>query len=163
MEDNQIIWPIDRLIGNPRVFQAVANHFEGPDWELFASTFYDLIEHELQENDNPSFPDGECCFREKPDEPEIFQVILSNGNAIELRPSEDDQYFVVKNEEEMGVVSAIYGRLVKAIEAARPDLKDDIALCEVRIARRELRIAAEDMTIKNSNEPNRAQQIFGVE
>lgn len=131
MEENQVIWPIERLIGNPRVFQAVANRFEGPDWELFAATFYDLIEHELEAEDNPVFPEGECCFRQKPDEPEVFQVILSNGNAIELRPSGDDQYSVVQNEEEMGVVSAIYGRLVKAIEDARPDLKDDIALCDI--------------------------------
>ena len=57
-------------------------------------------------------------------------MILTNGQAIELQPS-GDTYAIVNNEDELGVVSVIYGRLVKAIEEARPDLKGDISLDNV--------------------------------
>jgi len=130
MEERQIIWPTERLLGNPKVFQAIAEYFEGPDFDLFSSTFYELMEHELENAENPEFFMGECCFREKPEEEGVYQVILSNGNAIELRPS-GDAYAVVRDEDDLGVVSAIYGRLIKAIEVARPDLQGDIALCEM--------------------------------
>ena len=132
MEERQIIWPIARLMANPKVFKAVAEFFDGPDWEMFASTFYDLMEHELEEGgDNPIFFDGEVCFRETPGEEEgCYQVVLSNGNAIELRPN-GDTYSGVESEDELGLVSAIYSRLVKAIEIARPDLEGDIALCDM--------------------------------
>jgi len=130
MEERQIIWPIERLMANPRLFVAIADYFEGPDSDLFSSSFYELMEHEIEENENSEFFLGECAFREKPEEPEVFQVILSNGNAIELKPS-GDAYSVVRDENDLGVVSAIYGRLIKAIEAARPDLEGNIALVEV--------------------------------
>ena len=131
MEDRQIIWPINRLMANPKVFKAVAAFFDGPDWEMFASTFYDLIEFELEESgEDPEFIEGEVCFREHPELPEVFQVVLSNGNAIELRPS-GDSYTGIESEDELGLVSAIYGRLIKAIEIARPDLKGDVALCDM--------------------------------
>lgn len=131
MEERQIIWPTERLMANPKLFQAMANYFEGPDFDLFMATFYDLMEHEVEESENTEFFMGECCFREKPDEPEVYQVILSNGNAIELRPTGENDYSVVRDEDDLGVVSAIYGRLIKAIEDARPDLKGNVALCNI--------------------------------
>ena len=38
---------------------------------------------------------------------------------------------VIESEEELGVASVIYRRLVKAIEEKRPDLKGDISLTDV--------------------------------
>ena len=131
MEERQIIWPISRLMANPKVFKAVAEFFDGPDWEMFASTFYDLMENEIEEGGaDPEFFEGEVCFRETPGEEGCYQVVLSNGNAIELRPN-GDTYSGVASEDELGLVSAIYSRLVKAIEVARPDLEGDIALCDM--------------------------------
>ena len=90
--------------------------------------FYELLEGEFEDQDvEPTFDITEVAFREKPGEPETFQVILTNGQAIELQPS-GDTYAVVSDENELGIVSVIYGRLVKAIEEARPDLKGDISL-----------------------------------
>lgn len=131
MDSQQIIYPTERLLANPRIFMAIANEFDGPDWETFRDAFYDLIEAEFEDQDEePVFGIPEVCFRQSPDEPECFQVVLTNGQAIELRPN-GESYSTVRNEDELGVVSAIYGRLVKAIEASRPDLKGDISLDEV--------------------------------
>ena len=128
MESRQIIYSTERLLANPRIFMAIANYFDGPDWETFRDAFYDLLEGEFEDSDiEPEFTIPEVAFREKPEEPEVFQVVLTNGMAIELKPS-GDSYSVVASEEDLSVVSVIYGRLVKAIEEARPDLKGDISL-----------------------------------
>ena len=132
MESQQVIYPTERLLANPRIFMAIANEFDGPDWETFRDAFYDLIEGEFEDSDvEPEFNIPEVCFRVSPDDESVFQVVLTNGMAIELRPQEGDTYSLVKNENELGVVSVIYGRLVKAIEEARPDLKGDISLDSV--------------------------------
>ena len=133
MEPNQIIYPTERLLANPKLFIAIANHLGGPDWDTYASATYELLESIFTENDDVE-PDllicTEVCFREKPEEPDTFQVILSNGDAIEIRPDGDEYVSAIKTEEDLGVVSAIYGRLVKALEDVQPDLKGDIALVD---------------------------------
>ena len=133
MESRQIIYSTERLLANPRIFMAIANYFDGPDWETFRDAFYDLIEAEFEDQETePVFDIPEVCFRVKPHDEEVFQVILANGQAIELRPSADDEaYQVIQSEEELGVASVIYRRLVKAIEEKRPDLAGDISLSEV--------------------------------
>lgn len=136
MESKQVIYPTERLLANPRVFMAIANEFDGPDWDTWRDAFYDLLESEFEDTDvEPIFEVPEVCFRVKPEDEEIFQVILTNGMAIELRPDEDGYAgsLTVSSEEELGVASAIYTRLVRAIEEARPDLKDDISLSEVPV------------------------------
>lgn len=135
MESKQVIYPTERLLANPRVFMAIANEFDGPDWETFRDAFYDLIEGEFEDPDvEPVFEAPEVCFRVKPEDEEVFQVILTNGMAIELRPQEEGGgYMTVSSEEELGVASAIYNRLLRAIEEARPDLKDDISLSEIPV------------------------------
>lgn len=120
---------------------AIANFFEegcdegGPDWTVWRDAFYDLLEGEFEDQDEePAFEIPEFCFRQKPDEPEVFQVVMTSGMAIELRPDGNgESYHTVSSEEELGVASAIYNRLVRAIEQARPDLKDDISLGEVPV------------------------------
>ena len=135
---NQIIYPAIRLLRNPKIFVAIADDLDGPEWQVFADAFYDLIETEFEDADAiPEF-DGEmeCCFREDPEEPTVFQVILSSGNAIELRPDSEngESYSPVSSEADFAAVSAVYGRLIRALEEERPDLKDDIALVEIPTA-----------------------------
>lgn len=138
MSDNQVIYPVHRLLANPRIFHAIANMFEdGPEWDVFADAFYDLLESEIMDveegEESPGFDSPEVCFRESPEDPEVFQVILATGTAMELRPQDEVEggrrYGLVSSEDELGVTGAIYGRLVKAIEQTRPDLAGDIALC----------------------------------
>ena len=135
MEENQIIYPVTRLLANPKIFFAIANWFEGPDMETVSGAFYDLLENEITDTEDQTeamFEAAEVCFREKPEEEGVFQVILSTGNAIELRPNdEDDTYAAVRDAEDLALVSTIYSRLVKAIEEARPDLKGDVALIDM--------------------------------
>ena len=138
MESSQIIYPVERLLAHPRIFMAIANYFldefdDAPDWETLREATYDLLEGEFEDMDvEPRFEAPEVCFRIKPEEPEVYQVVLSNGNAIELKPTPDgDRYQVIESEEELGIASVIYGRLVRAIEAKRPDLKGDISLNDV--------------------------------
>lgn len=132
--DQQIIYPVERLLANPKVFMAIANEVGGPDWETLASAFYDLIEVNVLEADSLEdavFSGKEVCFRRKPDDEEVIQVILNDGTAMELHPSEEEEYYAaVRTEEELGIVSSIYGRLVRAIEEAAPEFADNIALCE---------------------------------
>ena len=131
MESRQVIYTTERLLANPRIFMAIANEFDGPDWETLRDAFYELLEGEFEDQDvEPTFDIAEVAFREKPEDPQTFQVILTNGQAIELQPS-GDTYAIVSDENELGVVSVIYGRLVKAIEEARPDLKGDVSLDNV--------------------------------
>ena len=135
LTDNQIIYSVRRLLANPKVWFAIANYFDGPNAEILSSAFFDLLEAEILETEDQEqaeFSAAEVCIREKPDS-EIegtFQVILSTGSTIELRPTEGELYAAVMTEDDLGAVSAIYGRLVQAIEEAKPELKGDIALCE---------------------------------
>ena len=146
MED-QVILPIRMVLGNPKLFQAAANMMEGPDWLVLIGAFYDLIGMYVNEQDDPEtceFPDGEVCIRRDPDDETIFQVILSTGDAMELKPAEDG-YTAIKNEEDLGIVSAIYGRIVRAIEQAAPELAGEVNLDEAPTpANRYLRDATDD-------------------
>ncbi len=134
--DHQIIYPAIRLLRNPKIFIAIATTFDvGPEWQVLADAFYDLIESEFEEADDiPVFDEEtEVCFRQDPEDELVFQVILSSGCAIELRPDDVDgkSFSPVSSEADFAAVSAIYGRLIKALEEERPDLKDDIALVDI--------------------------------
>lgn len=135
MSDNQVIYPVGRILRNPKVFIAVAAFIQFPEWETLAESFYDLIENEWLEDDEitPTFDsEMEVCFREDPVEEDVFQVILSNGNAVELRPNEEGEgHSVVSTEADFTAVSAIYTRLITALEEEAPHLKDDIALVDI--------------------------------
>ncbi len=134
MDTTQIIYPTERLLANPKIFMAIAKILEGPDWETLASAFYDLIEMPVLEADceeDAAFESPEVCFRLKPEDERVVQVILQNGNAIELHPSEDEQYYsAIRSEEDFAITSTINARLLRAIEEAAPEVAGDIALCE---------------------------------
>jgi len=138
METRQIIYPTKRLLANPRIFMAIANEFDGPDWETIANAFYDLIEHDIlheEEPDDVAFHAPEVCFREKPGAEEVLQIVLPDGSAVELHPTassddEEEYYAAVKTEEDFAITSTINARLIRAIEEAAPEVTGDVALCE---------------------------------
>lgn len=137
--EKQIIYPVSRLLANPRVFMAIAKEFEGPDWETIANAFYDLIEHDIlneEDLEEVAFNAPEVCFRLKPENEEVLQIILPDGNAVELHPTassadgEEEYYAAIKTEEDFAITSSINARLIRAIEEAAPEVAGDIALCE---------------------------------
>ena len=139
METKQIIYPVIRLLANPRIFMAIAREFEGPDWETIAAAFYDLIEHDILNEEDPDevgFNAPEICFRLKPEAEEVLQLILPDGSAVELHPTassidgEEEYYAAIKTDEEFAITSTINARLIRAIEEAAPEVAGDIALCE---------------------------------
>lgn len=136
MDTKQIIYPVSRLLANPRVFMAIAKEFNGPDWETIAHAFYDLIEHDILNEEEPEdvgFNAPEVCFRLKPETDDILQIILPDGNAVELHPTnsgEEEYYAAIKTEEDFAITSSINARLIRAIEEVAPELAGDIALCE---------------------------------
>jgi len=139
MDTRQIIYPTERLLANPRIFMAIAREFDGPDWETIASAFYDLIEHDIlqeEEMEDVAFNAPEVCFREKPGAPEVMQIVLPDGNAVELHPTAspgdggEEYYAAVKTEEDFAITSTINARLIRAIEEAAPEVAGDVALCE---------------------------------
>ena len=44
---SEIIYPVDRLLANPKVFFAIAAHFGGPDHSQLKDLFYELLEADI--------------------------------------------------------------------------------------------------------------------
>lgn len=138
MDSKQIIYPTGRILANPRILMAIARELDGPDSETLANAFYDLIEHEMlleEDPDEVQFGANEVCFRLKPEDEDIIQLILPDGSAVELHPSrdidgEDEYYAAVRTEEDFAITSTINARLIRAIEEAAPEVVGDVALCE---------------------------------
>lgn len=134
MDTTQIIYPTQRLLANPKIFMAIAKILDGPDWETLANAFYELIELpvlEAESEEDAAFDAPEVCFRLKPEDEDVVQVILQNGNAIELHPTEGEEYYsAIKSEEDFAITSTINARLIRAIEEAAPEVAGDVALCE---------------------------------
>lgn len=136
---SQIIYPTHRLLGNPRVFWAIANSFDGPSGDLLQEAFYDILEHhinEIEELEETDWGAVEFCFRLDDEREGVFQVIASSGQAVELHPQGDgteggSRYSTIKSLEQLNVSSHIYTHLVAALEQERPDLSGDIALVDM--------------------------------
>lgn len=127
----QIIYPVDRLLSNPRVFYAIANYLEGPDVETLKEAFYELLEYDFHSYDDPAeceFNADEICFKSE-DEGKSVSIILDNGMATVLQAVEGETYSRITNSNEMAAATAIYQRLVKAIEETNPEFEGDVALC----------------------------------
>lgn len=126
----KIIYPTDRLLSNPRVIFAIASSLGGPDGEVLQEAFLDLMEHGLEEFDDPDdceFEATEVCFRMDP-ETGTVEIILDTGLMSVLQPVAGEFRAGVTNDSEMAATSALYAELVRAIEKSHPELTDDIVL-----------------------------------
>lgn len=126
----ELIYPVSRLLANPRVFYAIANYLEGPDAELLKETFYEMLEYHFVAEENPNdceFEPEEIAFRT--DSEGTVEIVLSNGLSSILKPMEGDLKAQITNDHEMAATSAIYQRIVSAIEESNPDFTGNIALC----------------------------------
>jgi hypothetical protein len=128
----EIIYPVHRLLANPKIFFAISAHIGGPDAETLKDIFYDLIESDIGEAesvDDIEFTADEVCFRESPDEAGVIQVILDTGTAAELRP-QGEYVAGITSKDELDITSTIYKRLVEAIIESRPEFAGDVVLCD---------------------------------
>jgi hypothetical protein len=128
---SEIIYPVSRLLSNPRVFFAIANILGGPDGEVLKDAFYDLIEYDFTEYEDPNdieFSATEICFNID-DEDGTVQLTLDTGLASILKPVDGELKAQITNDHEMAATSAIYERIVTALVEANPNFKNNIALC----------------------------------
>lgn len=125
-----IIYPVSRLLANPRIFHAIADYLGGPDAETIRTAFYDLLEYEFTEvePEQCSFDAEEACFRCH-DDGAKFEIALDSGIMSVLEAIEGEMKSNITTDGEFAATSAIYQRLITAIEEADPALKGNIALC----------------------------------
>ena len=128
---SEILYPIERLLANPRIFFAIANYLGGPDAEVLKQSFYELLEHGFAEHEDPEdcmFEAIEVCFAID-DHDGSMQITLDTGIASVLKPIDGEVKGQITNDHEMAATSAIYARIITAIEEANPDFSGNIALC----------------------------------
>jgi len=126
-----IIYPVERLLGNPRIFFAIANFLGGPDGETLKECFYELIEYGFNDYEDPEdieFEAQEVCFTIDPEDG-TMQMTLDSGLASIMKPVQGEIKSQITNDHEMAATSAIYDRIVKSIIEANPDFDGNIALC----------------------------------
>lgn len=131
MEEIQVIYPVERLLANPRLFYAIAKILQGPDGETLKSAFYDILEYDLQNFEDPEdceFLAEEVCFKCEEDG-ESCGIYLDSGIASLLKAVEGEVKAQITNDNELAASSAIYQRIVQAIEEEDPNLSGNIALC----------------------------------
>lgn len=127
----EIVYPVARLLANPRVFYAIANYLGGPDAETLRNSFYELMEYDFEEMEDAedcSFDAEEACFSVYEDGA-ICDIQLDTGIMSHLEAVQGEIRAEIHNEKDLATTSMIYKKLVSAIEEADPDLKGDVALC----------------------------------
>lgn len=127
---DQIIYPVSRLLANPRIFYAIANYFEGPDPETIKDAFYESLEYKFNDGavEEIHFDTNEVSFRID-DETGDFEITLDNGICTLLQAIEGEVRAKINNDSEWAASTAIYQRIVTAIEECEPELSGNIALC----------------------------------
>lgn len=126
----ELVYPVHRLLANPRIFFAIANYLEGPDADVLRESFYDLVEHgfsELADPEDCEFEATEVAFRITEADGEV-EIVLNTGLASLLKPVRGETRAFITNDHEMAAATAIYQRLVAAIEETNPEFSGNIAL-----------------------------------
>ena len=124
-----IVYPLSRLLAQPKLFNAIANYLGGPDAETLRSAFLDMLEHPFDEEDpnNCEFDAEEVAF-DVEDEGALCTISLDNGFTYRLEAIEGSDECKITNDSELHAAFAVNRRLIRAIEESNPELKDDISL-----------------------------------
>ena len=123
-----VIYPVSRLLANPRVFFAIANYLGGPDGETLKEAFYDMLEHHFDDEpqEELEFEPEEICIRISDNED--VEMVFDTGLACVLNRLEGEFKTLITNDNEMSATSAIYARIITALEEANPEFIGNIAL-----------------------------------
>lgn len=126
----EIVYPVHRLLANPRIFFAIANYLGGPDGATLKDAFYDLIEYNFYDEEdveNCEFEATEIAFSLEEGDGTVH-LALNTGLASILKPVEGEIKAQITNDHEMAASTAIYQRIVAAIEDTNPEFVGDITL-----------------------------------
>jgi hypothetical protein len=124
-----VVYPVSRLLSQPKIFNAIANYLGGPDAETLRSAFFDMLEFEFEDldPDDCEFDAEEISF-ETEDDGAVCTMVLDNGFTLRLEAVEGESKSHITNDSELSAAFAINRRLITAIEESHPELKDDIAI-----------------------------------
>lgn len=124
-----IVYPVSRLLAQPKLFNAIASYLGGPDPELLREAFMEMLEHYFGE-----LPAEECEFEaeeatfEFEEESAVFTISFDSGISYQLQPTAGENHCNITTNQELSAAFAIHRRLVLAIEESYPELKDDVSL-----------------------------------
>jgi hypothetical protein len=127
----ELIYPVSRLLANPRIFYAISNYLEGPDADTLKCAFYDLLEYgfpDYEDVEEIEFIAEEISFSFEPEDASV-RITLDTGLSSVLKPIDGEIKAQITNDHEMAATSAIYARIVLALEEANPEFSGNIALC----------------------------------
>ncbi len=131
MDEQKLIYPVARLLANPRLFHAISEYLGGPDSDTVREAFYDLLEYSITNADSPEeciFEAEEVCFQASNDGIN-FDIIFDTGYASNLCAVEGELHASITSDSDMAASFAIYQRLVRSIEESHPELEGNIVLC----------------------------------
>lgn len=124
-----IVYPVSRLLAQPKLFNAIANYLGGPDAETLRSAFFDMLEYGIEDEDPEDCDfDAEEARFEVEEEGAVCTIAFDNGFQMRLEAVEGESRCNITNDSELSAAFAINRRLISAIEESHPELKDDIAL-----------------------------------
>lgn len=124
-----VVYPVSRLLSNPRLFIAISNHLGGIlDGEVLRDVFYELLEAEINElsDEDCEFLAEEACF-EVEEGGMIYNIYFDTGTSLKLEATDEGYKPQISSEFELATASAVNNRLISAIEDSHPELKDDIS------------------------------------
>jgi hypothetical protein len=102
------------LLQHPEYFDMLEEGLEGPDSETLREAFHALLD-EVDYIDNRL----QVVFRMYLEDGTV-EVVLSTGQAVVITLSVEDYICNIQSQEEMGLASELYYRLVRAIERELP-------------------------------------------
>lgn len=125
-----IVYPVERLLSQPKVFNAIASYLGGPDSETLRTCFYDLLEFGFEDSlpEDCEFEAQEALF-EADGDGSSFSIQLDTGVMCKLEAVEGEIKAQIRTDRELATSSAIYQKLVEAIEQSYPEYEGNIALC----------------------------------
>ena len=129
----RIIYPLDRLLANPRIFYAIADRLNGPDGDFLRNATLELVEFDMNEEEDYEesvFRPNDVCFQDEVGDGAEVEIILSTGYTCVLTRTEENGEVTsaIQNKDQLNASAAIYSRLVKAVRESNPDL-GEIVLC----------------------------------
>ena len=103
-----VVYPVSRLLSNPRIFLAISNHLGGVlDAEVLRDVFYELLEVEINgsPDEDCEFSAEEACF-EVEEDGLVYHIYFDTGASFKLEVTEEGFHPQISTEFELATASA---------------------------------------------------------